>query len=80
MEPVSFDDDDVGKRVVNDSGEQIGMVVEVRHETAYVDPDPSMFDKMKSKLGWEDADEDAYPLQDGQVALMTDDEIHLGEL
>lgn len=80
MEPVSFDDDDMGKPVVNDNGEKIGMVVEVRHETAYVDPDPGAFDKIQSKLGWEGADDEAYPLQDEQVALVTDDEVHLGEL
>ncbi|WP_232688474.1 PRC-barrel domain containing protein [Halobacterium zhouii] len=80
MDPVSFDDEDVGKTVVNDDGEEIGLVVEIRHGTAYVEPDPDGFDKVKSKLGWEDTDEEAYPLQDGQVALMTEDEIHLGEL
>ena len=80
MDPVSFDDDDVGKPVVNSEGEQIGMIVEVRHGTAYVDPDPGMVDTIKSKLGWEDTDEDDYPLQDGQVSLVTDDEVHLGEL
>lgn len=80
MEPVSFDGDDVGKPVVNDDGEEIGRVVEIRHGTAYVDPDPDGFDRIKSELGWEDADGDAYPLQDGQVALVTDDEVHLGEL
>lgn len=80
MATVSFDGDDVGKPVVNQNGEQIGRVVEIRHGAAYVDPNPGAFDTIKSKLGWEDADEESYPLQDGQVAMITDDEILLGEL
>lgn len=78
--PASFDGDDVGKPVVNDDADQIGRVLEIRPGTAYVDPNPSTFDTSKSKLGWENADEESYPLQDGQVAMVTDDEIILGEL
>lgn len=77
MAEMSYTDEDVGKQVVNASGEEIGRVTEVRNGVAYVDPDPSMFDTIKTKLGWEDIDEDAYPLEDDQVGEVTDDEIRL---
>lgn len=77
MATMSYTDENVGMRVVNASGEEIGRVTEVRSGVAYVDPDPSAFDTLKAKLGWEDSDEDAYPLRDDQVSEVTDDEIRL---
>lgn len=67
---------DEGKKVVAD-GEQVGMVSRVEHGTAYVDPDPGITDKVKSKLGWGDRDEDTYPLQEESIEAVTDDEIRL---
>ena len=78
MAEMSYTDEDVGKDVVNATGDKIGVVAEVRSGTAYVDPDPDMFDTVKAKLGWEDVGEDAYPLQNDQVSEVTDDEIRLG--
>ena len=77
---VKFTESDEGKRVVNTDGDEIGRVVDVRHGTAYVDPDPSMFDTIKSKLGWGDVDEDTYPLQQVDVAEVTGDEVRLRRL
>ncbi|WP_435361015.1 PRC-barrel domain containing protein [Haloarchaeobius sp. DFWS5] len=74
---ISFSEKDEGKRVVNAEGETVGRIVDVRHGTAYVDPDPSVFDTIKSKLGWGDVDEDTYPLQKADVATVTDDEVRL---
>ena len=74
---VEFTESDEGKRVVNAGDDEIGRVVDVRHGTAYVDPDPSMFDTIKSKLGWGDVDEDTYPLQQADVAEVTGDEVRL---
>lgn len=73
-------DDEVGKDIVNADGEKIGMVTEVRHGTAYVDPDPSLTDKLMAKLGWEHTDDEAYPLQKSQIEEITDDEIRLRRL
>lgn len=70
-------DDDEGKRVVDESGDQVGIVSDVQHGTAHIDPDPGITDKVKSKLGWGDRDEDTYPLQDEMVSSVTDDEIRL---
>lgn len=74
---ITFSEADEGKRVVTAAGETIGRVVEVRHGTAYVDPDPSMADTIMSKLGWAEADTDDYPLQKSTVAEITDDEVRL---
>ncbi|ESP86877.1 PRC-barrel domain-containing protein [Candidatus Halobonum tyrrellensis] len=79
---VTFTDDDEGKKVVNQNGEDVGRVVDVRHATAYVDPDPGMFETVKSKLGWGDVDddEDVYPLQDADVESVDDDRVLLRRL
>lgn len=77
---VTFSESDEGKKVVNSEGKTVGRVVDVRHGSAYVDPDPSMFDTIKAKLGWGDMDEDSYPLQKADVATVTDDEVRLRKL
>ncbi|WP_438267515.1 PRC-barrel domain containing protein [Haladaptatus halobius] len=73
-------DDDEGKRVINQNGDEIGVVAEVREDTAYIDPDPGMFESIKDKLGWGDIDEDTYPLQDENIEQVTNDEIRLQRL
>ena len=74
---ADFTQDDEGKAVVNAEGEQIGIVQDVEHGTAHVDPDPGMTDTIKSKLGWGDTDEETYALDDTNVESITDDEIRL---
>ena len=74
---LTYTNDDVGKRVVNATGDEVGVVTDVRNGTPYVDPDPGMFDTVKAKLGREGVDEDAYPLQGDQMSEVADDEIHL---
>ena len=71
--------EDEGKRVVNDMGDEVGIVADVRAGTAYVDPDPGITDTIASKLGWGDADEETYALSDDRIAEVTDDEIRLGK-
>lgn len=75
-----FTENDEGKTVVNDQGDEVGIVADVEHGTAYVDPDPGLTDKITSKLGWDDRDEDTYPLQSESVDSVTDDEIRLGSV
>jgi hypothetical protein len=72
-----FTDDDIGKSVINADGEEVGLVTDVEHGTAHVEPDPGITDTIKAKLGWGDTDDDAYPLQEPAVAEVTDDEVHL---
>ncbi|WIV65815.1 PRC-barrel domain containing protein [Natrialbaceae archaeon AArc-T1-2] len=72
--------DDEGKRVVNANGEKIGLIEDVEGGTAYVDPDPGITDTIASKLGWGDADEETYALEESNVESVTDDEIRLQRL
>ena len=74
---TNFTDDDEGKRVVNSQGDKIGVVTEVRGGSVHVDPDPGITDSIKSKLGWGDADDDTYQMDDSNVEEITDDEIRL---
>jgi hypothetical protein len=68
---------DEGKKVVNKAGKEIGMVSKVEGQNVHVDPDPGLTDTIKSKLGWGDADEDTYPIDESDIESMDDDEIKL---
>ena len=70
-------EEDEGKRVVNADGDTIGMVSTVRNGTAHVNPDPGITDKITAKLGWDDVNEEHYPLERSKVDTITDDEIRL---
>jgi hypothetical protein len=74
---INITDDDEGKQVVAGDGDTVGIVADVEHGTAYVDPDPGLTEKLKTKLGWGERDEDTYPLQEEAVESVTDDEIRL---
>lgn len=80
MTDWTFTDADIGKRVVRGNGEPIGRVVAVEDGVPYVDPDPDIVDTVQSQLGWEDREEDAYPLLPEQVSEVDEDEIRLGGL
>lgn len=69
--------DEEGKTVVDATGEKVGMVVEVENDTMFVDPHPSITDKIKTALDWGGHDEDAYPVTAGQVSEITDDTVQL---
>lgn len=69
-------EEDVSKPVVYD-GDTIGRIVSYEDETAYVEPDPGITDLVRSKLGWADPPEDAFPLQRELVREIRDDEIVL---
>ena len=68
---------DEGKTVVDANGDEVGMVVEVETDTIYVDPHPSLTDRIKTVLDWGGHDDDAYPLQADHIARITDDEVQL---
>lgn len=72
-------EDDVAKRVVSGSGDEIGVVDDVEDGTAYVDPDREMASQLKSKLGWGPSAKDTYPLKNDAIADVTDDEVRLRE-
>lgn len=78
MAQTSVTDDEKGKTVVAPDGEHIGRITRVEHGAAYVDPDPSIADTIKSKLGWDDdPDPDEYVLQSAHIERVTDDEVVL---
>lgn len=74
---VNITDDAEGKTVVDADGNEVGIVADVEHGTAYVNPDPGLTDKIKANLGWGDQDVDTYPLQEESIASVSDDEIRL---
>lgn len=74
---AQFTDEDEGKRIVNADGDTIGRVIDVRAGTPYVDPDPGVTDTVKSKLGWGDADEETYALDESSIESVSDEEIRI---
>lgn len=77
MDRKHVTDDDQGKTVVDSNGTKLGMVTEVKSGTAYVNADPGITDKIRSKLGWSEADEGDYALEENRIHTVTDDEIRL---
>ncbi|MBZ6496126.1 hypothetical protein [Natrinema longum] len=72
---VELTHEDQGKDVVDESGQQIGMVAEVEGQTAYIDPEPGLTDRLKARLDWGGHGDDDYPVDAAQVTEITDDEI-----
>lgn len=70
-------DDDEGKQVVDANDDEVGMVVEVESDTVYVEPNPSLADRIKTALDWGEGHEDAYPIDASQISRITDDNVHL---
>jgi hypothetical protein len=77
MSSTEITDSDEGKTVVSDNGDTIGVISDVRGGQAYVDPDPGVTDKIMSRMGWSDADEEDFALNASQVEEITDDEVRL---
>jgi hypothetical protein len=80
MAATTLTEEDEGKRVVTDDGDEIGVVAEVEGGRAHVQPDPGMLDSLSAKLGWGDANEDTYPIENDKIRAVTDDEIRLDRL
>lgn len=70
-------EDDEGKPVVASDGATVGVIQEVSGGEAYVDPDPGLVDRIKSKLGWGNADEGDFRLDEERIERVTDDEVEL---
>ena len=70
-------EDDIGKTVRNQQGDEIGHVTGMEGDMMMVDPDPNLDDSIKARFGWEDPDADDYRLDMNEVETVTDDEIHL---
>lgn len=76
---VPLSPDEVGKDVVDATGEKIGMVTDVSEDgrTMYVDAHPSITERIKAALDWGGADDDDYPVDIGQIDHIERDEIKL---
>jgi hypothetical protein len=72
---IELTQDDQGKDVVDESGQQIGMVAEVEGQTAYVDPEPGLTDRLKARMDWGSHGDDDYPVESSQIMEITDDEV-----
>ena len=78
MPTAQIDEDDVGKTVVNASGESVGTISAVNDDTPYVDLEKGMHKEETAALRWNDiSDEDGYPLDEHAVDRITDDEVQL---
>ncbi|GAB3041240.1 PRC-barrel domain containing protein [Natronobiforma cellulositropha] len=77
MNRTTLSGDDLGKRVLNADGTEVGRIVHVEPGRAYVDPNPGLLDTLRAKLGWGTVTDTAHPLDDGSVAEITDDAIRL---
>ncbi|ELY51411.1 MULTISPECIES: hypothetical protein [Natronorubrum] len=68
---------DEGKLVLNTDGTRVGRIVDVRDGHGYVEPNPSLTETIKAKLGWATRSESAYPLDEGSIEKITDDAVYL---
>lgn len=80
-EDVSLTSADVGKDVVDATGETVGTVEDVTDggRTAHVDPHSSVTEDVMSTLNWGDEDGGETEIYAGQLAAVTDEAIQLKE-
>jgi|AntDeeMetagen285_2_1112576.scaffolds.fasta_scaffold00026_34 hypothetical protein len=80
-EMQALTDDEIGKQVVS-GNKDVGIVsdVDTETQTLYVDPEPSLTDRIKAALDWGDTDDDSYPVGEDQIEAVDDDEIRISEL
>ncbi|WP_290815588.1 hypothetical protein [Halovivax sp.] len=76
---ATLTDDEIGKTVVDATGTEIGMITDVddRGEVMHVDAHPGIAERIKSVLGWGDADDDDYPVGADQIDRVDDDRVEL---
>ncbi|UPV72727.1 hypothetical protein M0R89_09215 [Halorussus limi] len=75
---VQISESDVGKPVLDADGNRVGTVADVEDDIAYVDPDTTLTDRIKSKLDLEESRrKTGYPVSEARIASVSDDEIRL---
>ena len=81
-EAIVLDDRDVGKDVLDANGDKVGVITEVDADAnrAYVDPNPGLAERVKTRLGWEGHDDDAYSVEPDRIEKIDDDHIRLRDL
>lgn len=74
---ISFNMDDVGKRVTTAGGKQIGTVTDVTGGCPSIDPTNDLCQQLREQLGWSVEGTDEYRLEPAAIASVTDDELVL---
>lgn len=77
---TQLSDEDNGKRVVNSQGEQVGRVVELSGDVAYVAPVPEPAvagDSDPESSPDENSDDRRFPIEQDELESITADEIRL---
>ena len=72
---VELSSDDQGKVIVDETGQEIGIVADVEGQTAHVDPEPGLTDRIKARLNWGGQDGEEYPINASVIDEITDDEV-----
>lgn len=74
---ATFTDDDVGKPVENDNGEEVGVVASIDGDRAHVRPTVDAVDSVKSSIGWEGVADVTQPLEAESIREITDEAVRL---
>jgi len=74
--PREFRPDDAGSDVFDATGDRIGMVTSVESNMLHIKPGPSLTDRMRQRLGWDDSPEQIAIRRD-EVERIEDDRIYL---
>ena len=76
---VTLTDQEVGKTVIDMTGDEVGLITDVDDsgQMMYVDAHPSITERIKAALDWGGRGEDNYPINANQVRRITDDEVEL---
>lgn len=77
MTTRTLTNDERGKDVVDADGRRVGIVSGVRGDTAYVDPNPDVTDRIETMLGLEEVGQGDYPIDPALIDRVSDGEIHL---
>lgn len=80
-EMQALTDDEIGKQVVSGT-KDVGIVsdVDTDTQTLYVDPEPSLTDRIKATLDWGDTDDDSYLVDADQIEAVDDEVVRISEV
>lgn len=62
---------------MNDEGDELGTVERVDGDQIYVKPDPGLSSRIRQRLGWDDEDDETFPIKHDQVEAIQGNDIRL---
>ncbi|WP_306053286.1 hypothetical protein [Natronococcus wangiae] len=77
---VTLTDDEVGKKVIDAEGKELGIVAKVEGGRASVDPNPSVAEHLLAKIGWEGEDEEDYLVTEDMIDRVDDEIVLQGDI